>query len=392
MRGVAILGATGSIGASTLDVIRRHPGRFRVVSLSANTDVDALATLCIEFTPQRVAIADPGGVDRLAIALRGAGLETEILSGPLGLQALASDPAADTVVAAIVGAAGLGSTLAAARSGKRILLANKEAVVLAGALLLPAVASGGGELLPIDSEHNAIFQCLPRGYHGNPDHHGVERVLLTASGGPLLRMSSGELDAVTPEVACAHPNWRMGRKISVDSATLMNKGLEVIEARWLFGVPASRIEVVVHPQSIIHSLVAYRDGSVLAQLGQPDMRTAIAYGLGWPERIDAGVAALDLAALGKLDFEPPDRARFPALDLAYAALAAGGTAPGILNAANEVAVDAFLNGRIRFPAIARLVETTLATLPSEPVRDLDQLLAVDGAARETAHRLIPECA
>jgi 1-deoxy-D-xylulose-5-phosphate reductoisomerase len=392
MRGVAILGATGSIGASTLDVIRRHPGRFRVVSLSANTDVDALATLCIEFTPQRVAIADPGRVDRLAIALRGAGLETEILSGPLGLQALASDPAADTVVAAIVGAAGLGSTLAEARSGKRILLANKEAVVLAGALLLPAVASGGGELLPIDSEHNAIFQCLPRGYHGNPDHHGVERVLLTASGGPLLRMSSGELDAVTPEVACAHPNWRMGRKISVDSATLMNKGLEVIEARWLFGVPASRIEVVVHPQSIIHSLVAYRDGSVLAQLGQPDMRTAIAYGLGWPERIDAGVAALDLAALGKLDFEPPDRARFPALDLAYAALAAGGTAPGILNAANEVAVDAFLNGRIRFPAIARLVETTLATLPSEPVRDLDQLLAVDGAARETAHRLIPECA
>lgn len=392
MRGVAILGATGSIGASTLDVIRRHPGRFRVVSLSANTDVASLATLCIEFRPQRVALADPSGVDQLAIALRGAGLETEILSGPRGLESLASDPAADTVVAAIVGAAGLGSTLAAARSGKRILLANKEAVVLAGALLLPAVDAGGGELLPIDSEHNAIFQCLPRGYHGNPHHHGVERVLLTASGGPLLRMSSGELDAVTPDVACAHPNWRMGRKISVDSASLMNKGLEVIEAHWLFGVPASRIEVVVHPQSIIHSLVAYRDGSLLAQLGQPDMRTAIAYGLAWPERIDAGVAALDLAALGKLEFESPDRARFPALDLAYAALAAGGTAPGILNAANEVAVDAFLNGRIRFPAIARLVETTLATLPSEPVRDLDQLLAVDGAARVTAHRLIPECA
>ena len=392
LRGVAILGATGSIGASTLDVIRRHPDRFRVVSLSANTDVDALASLSIEFRPQRVAIADPGRVDRLAAALHAAGVETEVLCGASGLDSLASDPAADTVVAAIVGAAGLGSTLAAARSGKRILLANKEAVVLAGALLLPAVVAGGGELLPIDSEHNAIFQCLPRGYGRDPDHHGVERVLLTASGGPLLRMSSAELDAVTPDVACAHPNWRMGRKISVDSATLMNKGLEVIEAHWLFGVPASRIEVVVHPQSVIHSLVAYRDGSVLAQLGQPDMRTAIAYGLGWPERIEAGVATLDLAALGKLDFEAPDRVRFPALDLAYAALSTGGTAPGILNAANEVAVDAFLNGRIRFPAIVRLVETTLAAIPAEPVRDLEQLLAVDRAARETAHGLIPECA
>ena len=392
LRGVAILGATGSIGASTLDVIRRHPDRFRVVSLSANTDVDALASLSIEFRPQRVAIADPSRVDRLAAALHAAGVETEVLCGASGLDSLASDPAADTVVAAIVGAAGLGSTLAAARSGKRILLANKEAVVLAGALLLPAVVAGGGELLPIDSEHNAIFQCLPRGYGRDPDHHGVERVLLTASGGPLLRMSSAELDAVTPDVACAHPNWRMGRKISVDSATLMNKGLEVIEAHWLFGVPASRIDVVVHPQSVIHSLVAYRDGSVLAQLGQPDMRTAIAYGLGWPERIEAGVATLDLAALGKLDFEAPDRVRFPALDLAYAVLSTGGTAPGILNAANEVAVDAFLNGRIRFPAIVRLVETTLAAIPAEPVRDLEQLLAVDRAARETAHGLIPECA
>lgn len=392
MRHVAILGATGSIGASTLDVIRRHPDRFRVVSLSAHRDVERLAALSAEFRPGRVAIADASLVDRLAAALRVAGVEAQILAGPAGLESLAADPAADTIVAAIVGAAGLGSTLAAARAGKRILLANKEAVVLAGALLMPALAAGGGELLPIDSEHNAIFQCLPRDYKGNPGHHGVERVILTASGGPLLRTPAAELDKVTPDVACAHPNWRMGRKISVDSATLMNKGLEVIEAHWLFGAPAARIEVVVHPQSVIHSLVAYRDGSVLAQLGQPDMRTAIAYGLGWPERIEAGVAALDLAALARLDFESPDRTRFGALDLAYHALAQGGTAPGVLNAANEVAVEAFLNERIRFTAITRVVAATLAALPAEPVRDLDQLLDVDRAAREAARRLIAECA
>lgn len=392
MRNVAILGATGSIGASTLDVIRRHPDRFRVVSLSAHSDVERLAALSAEFRPHRVAIADASQLDRLAAALRDAGVEADILTGPAGLESLAADPAVDTVVAAIVGAAGLGSTLAAAHAGKRILLANKEAVVLAGALLMPALAAGGGELLPIDSEHNAVFQCLPRDYSGDPDRHGVERVILTASGGPLLRTPAAELELVTPDVACAHPNWRMGRKISVDSATLMNKGLEVIEAHWLFGVPGARIDVVVHPQSVIHSLVAYRDGSVLAQLGQPDMRTAIAYGLGWPERIDAGVAALDLAALARLDFEAPDRTRFGALDLAYQALALGGTAPGVLNAANEVAVEAFLNGRIRFTAITRIVAATLAALPAEPVHALDQLLDVDRAVRESARRLIAECA
>jgi 1-deoxy-D-xylulose-5-phosphate reductoisomerase len=390
MRSVAILGATGSIGASTLDVVRRHPDRFRVASLSAHRDVGRLVTLASEFRPARVAIADPDLLDALACALREAGVDADALAGPAALESLASDPAADTVVAAIVGAAGLGSTLVAARSGKRILLANKEAVVLAGALLMPALAAGGGELLPIDSEHNAIFQCLPRGYGGDPARHGVERIILTASGGPFLRTPAPELESVTPDAACAHPNWRMGRKISVDSATLMNKGLEVIEAHWLFGAPSSRIEVVVHPQSVVHSLVAYRDGSVLAQLGQPDMRTAIAYGLGWPDRIEAGVAALDLAALARLDFEAPDRTRFPALDLAYRALDAGGTAPGVLNAANEVAVDAFLNGRIGFTGIATVVEATLDALPAEPVRDLDQLLSVDRSARAAALRSIAE--
>lgn len=305
MRHVAILGATGSIGASTLDVVRRHPDRFRVVSLSAHRDIDRLAALAAEFRPARVAIADPSLLDALAARLRAIGATAEALAGATALETLAADPAADTVVAAIVGAAGLGSTLAAARAGKRILLANKEAVVLAGALLMPALAASGGELLPVDSEHNAIFQCLPRGYAGDPGRHGVERVILTASGGPFRSLPAAALARVTPEAACAHPNWRMGRKISVDSATLMNKGLEVIEAHWLFGLPAGRIEVVVHPQSVVHSLVAYRDGSVLAQLGQPDMRTAIAFGLGWPDRIEAGVAALDLAALARLDFEPP---------------------------------------------------------------------------------------
>lgn len=384
MRHVAILGATGSIGASTLDVVRRHPDRFRVASLSAHRDVDRLVALAAEFRPARVAIADPSLLDALARALREAGVAAEALAGPEALEALAADPAADTVVAAIVGAAGVGSTLAAARAGKRILLANKEAVVLAGALLMPALSKSGGELLPIDSEHNAIFQCMPHGYAGDPGRHGVERVILTASGGPFLRMPAAELARVTPEAACAHPNWRMGRKISVDSATLMNKGLEVIEAHWLFGVPAARIEVVVHPQSVVHSLVAYRDGSVLAQLGQPDMRTAIAYGLGWPDRIEAGVAALDLAALARLDFEAPDRQRFPALDLAYAALAAGGTAPGVLNAANEVAVEAFLDGHLPFQRIAAVIAATLDAVPLAPADDLAAVLAADAAARVAA--------
>jgi 1-deoxy-D-xylulose-5-phosphate reductoisomerase len=391
VRHVAILGATGSIGASALDVIRRHPDRFRITALSAHRDVAGLARLAAEFRPARVAIADARLLDALATALSDLGVASEPLAGADALAALAADPGTDTVVAAIVGAAGLGSTLAAARAGKRLLLANKEAVVLAGALLMPALAAGGGELLPIDSEHNAIFQCLPRGYAADPDRHGVERILLTASGGPFRSLSATELARVTPEAACAHPNWRMGRKISVDSATLMNKGLEVIEAHWLFGLPAPRIEVVIHPQSVIHSLVAYRDGSLLAQLGQPDMRTALAVGLAWPERIDAGVTMLDLAALARLDFEAPDRTRFPALDLAYATLAAGGTAPGILNAANEVAVEAFLNGAIPFTAIPQVVAATLDRLPASPVESLDQLLEVDREARALAHRTIAEC-
>lgn len=389
---LAILGATGSIGASTLDVVRRHPQRFTIGALSAGSDVAGLVALAREFAPARVAIADPARRAQLAAALRDAGLKTEPEAGPAALEAIAADPQFGTVIAAIVGAAGMASTLAAASAGKRLLLANKESVVLAGALLMPAIARSGGKLLPLDSEHNAIFQCLPLAYDRDPQRHGVERIILTASGGPFRCASAAQLAEATPEQAVAHPNWRMGRKISVDSATLMNKGLEVIEAHWLFGVEAKAIEVVVHPQSVVHSLIAFRDGSVLAQLGLPDMRTAIAGALAWPERIDAGVGPLDLAALGKLDFERPDRSRFAALDLAYAALAAGGTAPGILNAANEVAVAAFLNGRIGFLAIARIVEATLCALPAVPVESLEGLIAADREARSAAEHLVESAA
>ncbi|HEX6834690.1 MAG TPA: 1-deoxy-D-xylulose-5-phosphate reductoisomerase [Rudaea sp.] len=388
MRQVSILGATGSIGASALDVIARHPDRFRVAALAAHRKVDELAALCRRFEPDLAVIADP--VLEPALRAKLAGSRTRIASGANGLREAASAAGIDTVIAAIVGAAGLESTLAAARSGKRLLLANKEAVVMAGALLLDALRDGGGELIPIDSEHNAIFQCLPPtqrdGVRGLDA--GVRRVLLTASGGPFRGRTRADLASITPDQACAHPNWSMGRKISVDSATLMNKGLEVIEAHWLFGARADQIEVVVHPESIVHSLVEYVDGSVLAQLGNPDMRTALAHALAWPQRVDAGVGALDLLRAGPLRFEAPDRDTFRCLDLAYRVLAEGGTAPTILNAANEVAVAAFLDGTLPFLAIPELIEGTLLKVASTPAKDLETLVYADLTARQEAQRIM----
>jgi 1-deoxy-D-xylulose-5-phosphate reductoisomerase len=387
---VALLGATGSIGASTTDVLLRHPDRFEPVALSAHRDVAGLVARCRALRPRRAAIADIALLDALAQGLRDAGLATEALAGPAALVALAAADDVDCVVAAIVGAAGLESTLAAARAGKQVLLANKEAIVMAGPLLAAALATGGGTLLPLDSEHNAVFQCLPPGYARDPGRHGIERIVLTASGGPFRGWTAAALAGVTPEQACAHPNWRMGRKISVDCATLMNKGLEVIEAHGLFGLAPERIEVVVHPQSVIHSLVAYRDGSTLAELGNPDMRTAIAAALAWPERIAAGVPALDLIATRRLDFEAVDTDTFRCLGLAYAALRAGGAAPAILNAANEVAVEAFLNGSLRFPGIAAVVERTLAAVSGPAPTELEAVLDADRRARAQALQLIAQ--
>lgn len=387
MRTLAVLGATGSIGASTLDVVARHPDRFRVGVLAAHRSATALADLCARFRPDLAVIADPACAGELRERLRQLGVACRIEAGAEALVQAATDAACDTVVAAIVGAAGLESTLAAARAGKRVLLANKEAIVMAGAMLEAALAEGGGELLPLDSEHNAVFQCLPRG-GATAAQSGVRRILLTASGGPFRGWKAAELADVTPDRACAHPNWRMGRKISVDSATLMNKGLEVIEAHHLFRLPAACIDVVVHPQSIVHSLVEYIDGSVLAQLGNPDMRTAIAYALAWPERVEAGVAPLDLLAVARLDFEAPDRATFRCLDLAYQALATGGSASTTLNAANEEAVAAFLEGRLPFPAIAETIERCLATAEIHPVTDLSSILDADLTARQQAQRII----
>ena len=384
VRTLAILGATGSIGDSTLDVVARHPDRFAVAGLAAHRQWQKLADLCRRFRPRVAALLDPDAARSLERALAADGLPTEVLSGIDGLCAVAALPEADTVLAAIVGASGLLPTLAAARAGKRILLANKEALVIGGAIFMEAVRAGGATLLPLDSEHNAIFQCLPKGYAGDPDAAGVRRILLTGSGGPFRTRPLAELAQVTPDEACAHPNWSMGRKISVDSATMMNKGLEVIEAHWLFGAPRERIVVVVHPQSVIHSLVEYVDGSVLAQLGHPDMRTPIAQALAYPERIDAGVGAFDLAELGALAFEAPDFGRFPCLGLAYDALAAAGTAPALLNAANEIAVAAFLAGRIRYTDIAAACAETLARVAVRPVRVLDDALAADKDARDFA--------
>ena len=383
LRKVSLLGATGSIGASTLDVIARHPERFDVVALAAHRQWEKLAELCRRHRPRVAAMLDVDAARSLERALAGEGLPTRVVAGAAGLTVAATLPEADTVLAAIVGAAGLAPTLAAARAGKRILLANKEALVIGGAAFMAAVEAGGAVLLPIDSEHNAIFQCLPIGRTRDPAAAGVRRILLTASGGPFRLRSPADLAAVTPDEACAHPNWVMGRKISVDSATMMNKGLEVIEAHWLFGVPRDAIEVVIHPESVIHSLVEYVDGSVLAQLGNPDMRTPIAQALAFPDRIDAGVDPLELVRRGPLTFDAPDFARFPCLALAYDALSASGTAPAVLNAANEVAVAAFLDGRIRYLDIAPACAEALARLPARPVRSLDDALAADAEARAT---------
>ena len=387
MRQIAVLGATGSIGASTLDVVARHPHRFRVTALAAHRSVDALADLCLRFRPELAVIADPACEGALRARLAAAGVTCRVAAGADALVEAAAGTHCDTVVAAIVGAAGLASTLAAARAGKRLLLANKEAIVMAGPLLLAALHEGGGELLPLDSEHNAVFQCLPGG-RPDLDQAGVRRILLTASGGPFRGRGRGELADITPDQACAHPNWRMGRKISVDSATLMNKGLEVIEAHYLFDAPAERIDVVVHPQSIVHSLVEYVDGSVLAQLGNPDMRTAIAYALAWPDRVEAGVALLDLLKVARLDFQAPDLDTFRCLDLAYQALRAGGSATTVLNAANEEAVAAFLEGRLPFLGIAETIERCLASCGNAAAADLQAVLDADLTARRDAQRII----
>ena len=384
IRRLTVLGASGSIGVSTLDVVARHPERFEVVALSAHTRVEVLARQCLRHRPRYAVVASEPDARRLSGELAAAGLSTEVLSGPAALAQVAMLPEVDTVMAAIVGAAGLAPTLAAVRAGKRILLANKEALVMAGALFMAELRRSGATLLPIDSEHNAVFQSLPADYDGSFGHKGVRRILLTASGGPFLKTPLGELAGVTPDQACAHPNWVMGRKISVDSATMMNKGLEVIEAHWLFNAPAAKIEVVIHPQSVIHSLVEYADGSVLAQLGNPDMRTPIAHALAYPERIDAGVAPLDLFAIAQLNFERPDLSRFPCLALAYQALAAGGSAATTLNAANEVAVAAFLAGRLPYLAIAEVIAAVLDALPGVPLPDLEAVQGADRAARAAA--------
>ncbi len=388
LRNVAVLGATGSIGTSALDVIARHPGRLRASVLAAGSNVEALVALCREHRPDHAAIADPERFQALRDGLRAAGLPTRAHAGAGAIANLAADPCCDTVLAAIVGAAGLDSTLAAARAGKRLLLANKESLVLAGELVMSAAGAAGATVVPIDSEHSAVFQCLPEGRMGP----GVGRVILTASGGPFRGRSRAELAAVTPAQAVAHPKWTMGPKISVDSATLMNKGLEVIEAHHLFGLPAARIDVLVHPQSLVHALVEFQDGSTLAQMGLPDMRTALAVGLGWPERIDSGVAGLDLLAHGRLEFEPPDLETFPCLALARQAMEAGGTAPGTLNAANEVAVEAFLEGRIGFLDIPCVVEGALEALPAAPAASLEALREADAQARRLARAALPRYA
>ena len=381
---VTVLGATGSIGLSTLDVIARHPGRYQVFALSGFSRLAQLQALCVQHRPRYAVVPDAEAARELQGALRAAGLVTEVLVGEAGLCAVSADPAVDCVMAAIVGAAGLRPTLAAVQAGKKVLLANKEALVMSGALFMQAVRQSGAVLLPIDSEHNAIFQCLPGDYSRGLQAVGVRRVLLTASGGHFRETPLADLECVTPEQACAHPNWSMGRKISVDSASMMNKGLESIEACWLFDARPEQIEVVIHRQSVINSLVDYIDGSVLAQLGNPDMRTPIAHALAWPERIDSGVSPLDLFAVGRLDFERPDEQRFPCLRLAREAAQAGGSAPAMLNAANEVAVEAFLQRRIRFVDIARMIESVLNAQPVQAVEALDAVFAADARARELA--------
>jgi 1-deoxy-D-xylulose-5-phosphate reductoisomerase len=388
MIGVVVLGSTGSIGESTLDVLARHPDRFRLVALGANRSVAKLAEQIRRFRPAYAAMADEGAARELVAELGAAARTTRVLAGVGALTEIATLPEAECVMAAIVGAAGLSSTLAAARAGKRLLLANKESLVMSGTLLMDAVRESGATLLPIDSEHNAIFQCLPAGSRTGATPQGVRRILLTASGGPFRDWHADAIAAATPEAACAHPNWVMGRKISVDSATLMNKGLELIEACFLFALTPDRVEIVVHPQSIIHSLVEYLDGSLLAQLGSPDMRTPIACALSWPERMASGVEFLDLVKTSRLDFRAPDPQKFRCLALAQSAARAGGLTPVALNAANEVAVHAFLERRLNFPGIAAVIEEVVARCPAGAIGGLDDVLAADAEARRLASERI----
>lgn len=376
MQTLTILGATGSIGLSTLDVVRQHPDKYKIIALTAHKSVEQMAKLCEEFQPQFVVMVDENAAEQLSQKIS---KNINVLSGKENLNKVASLPNVTTVMAAIVGAAGLLPTLAAAKSGKRVLLANKESLVMSGQILINTVKENGATLLPIDSEHNAIFQCL-----NGQDRKGLERILLTASGGPFRTWKAEDLQRVTPSQACAHPNWSMGRKISVDSATLMNKGLEVIEACWLFDLPPEKVTVVIHPQSIIHSLVEYNDGSLLAQLGNPDMRTPIAYSLAFPQRISSGVKSLNLFEIGRLDFEQPNLQKFPCLRLAFEAMKMGGTATTILNAANEIAVEMFLNEKLSFIEIPNVIEETLSRCKIEEATDLKTVLKADEQAREIA--------
>jgi 1-deoxy-D-xylulose-5-phosphate reductoisomerase len=383
---ITVLGATGSVGLSTLDVIARHPERYKVFALTGFTRLAELLALCVRHRPQFAVVPTAEAASTLQADLLAAGLDTRVLAGDGGLCEVSAHPLVDTVLAAIVGAAGLRPTLAAVEAGKKVLLANKEALVMSGALFMQAVRRSGAVLLPIDSEHNAIFQCLPGNYANGLEAVGVRRILLTASGGPFRETPLSELADVSPDQACAHPNWSMGRKISVDSASMMNKGLELIEACWLFDAKPSQIEVVIHPQSVIHSLVDYVDGSVLAQLGNPDMRTPIAHALAWPERIDSGVAPLDLFGIARLDFHAPDELRFPCLRLARQAAETGDSAPAMINAVNEVAVAAFLDKRIRYPEIASMIDEVLNREPVVPVDELEVVFAVDAKARALAEQ------
>ena len=385
---LTILGSTGSIGESTLDVVSRHPEKFRVFALAGHRQVDKLAAQCKQFRPEYAVVGDAGHAAELEKKLKQEGISTQVLYGSQALIDVASADKVSGVMCAIVGAAGLPSALAAAQKGKTIYLANKETLVVSGALFMETARQNGAAVLPIDSEHNAIFQVLPRDYTGRLNEHGINSIILTASGGPFLNTDLSTFDSITPEQAVKHPNWSMGRKISVDSASMMNKGLELIEAHWLFNCPPEKLEVVIHPQSVIHSMVRYRDGSVLAQLGNPDMRTPIAYCLGLPERIDSGVGELDFGALSALTFQKPDFDRFPCLNLAYQAMNAGGAAPCVLNAANEVAVAAFLDKRIKFTDIAKVVAHCLAQDFSDGRHDIEGLLAQDAQTRRQAEAFI----
>lgn len=385
VRNLTILGSTGSIGVNTLDVVARHPDRFRVIALTANKSVKKILEQCRRFEPRYVVLLDEASAERLHLEVRAAGIATDVLSGVESLEKVASLPEVDTVMAAIVGAAGIRPTFSAAAAGKQVLLANKETMVMAGRIFMDVVKENHATLLPIDSEHNAIFQSLPQHFNGDLATVGVRRILLTASGGPFRQLPLNALENVTPGQACAHPNWVMGQKISVDSATMMNKGLEVIEAHWLFEAAPDQIQVVIHPQSIIHSMVEYVDGSVLAQLGNPDMRTPIAHALGFPERIETGVTPLDMFKVARLDFEAPDFERFPCLRLAYQALATGGSAPAILNAANEVAVESFLKCQMPFTAIPAMIEDVMQTIGHKDIATLNDVLAADNLARQAAH-------